>query len=89
MLHTAFECYLSVPVISGHPLVPDSYLTLEKLYRIPHNTISNVVPETCETIYTVLRNELLKVCRKSCEVKREGVGMAMKRMKASNKCRLI
>lgn len=39
----------------------DSYRSLMYFFRVPHNTISKIVPETCRAIYTVLRDDYLKV----------------------------
>lgn len=39
----------------------DSYRSLMYFFRVPHNTISNIIPETCRAIYSVLREEYLKV----------------------------
>lgn len=39
----------------------DSYRSLMLLFRVPHNTISGIVSETCEAIYSALRTEYLKV----------------------------
>lgn len=38
-----------------------SYRQLTFLFRIPHNTISGVVPETCRAIHDTLSVEHLKV----------------------------
>lgn len=39
----------------------DSYRSLMLLFRVPHNTISGIVPETCTAIYSALVNDYLKV----------------------------
>lgn len=39
----------------------DSYKSLMYLFRIPANTISNIVPEVCDAIYSVLKDEFMKV----------------------------
>lgn len=39
----------------------DSYKSLMYLFRIPANTISLIIPEVCDAIYSVLKNEFLKV----------------------------
>lgn len=39
----------------------DSYRSLMLLFRVPHNTISGIVSETCDAIYSALRTEYLKV----------------------------
>lgn len=39
----------------------DSYRSLTFLFRIPHNTISDIVPETCKAIHATLCAEHLKV----------------------------
>lgn len=39
----------------------NDYHSLGRLFRIPHNTISNIVPEVCDAIYTALKNTYLKV----------------------------
>lgn len=36
----------------------DSYRSLMLLFRIPHNTISGIVAETCQAIHLVLRDYL-------------------------------
>lgn len=40
----------------------DSYMSLQYLLRIPQPTISAIVPEVCEAIFKVLKNDYLKVC---------------------------
>lgn len=39
----------------------DSYRSLMHFFRVPHNTISGIVPSTCEAIYSTLSPEYLKV----------------------------
>lgn len=39
----------------------DSYRSLTFLFRVPHNTISGIVPETCKAIHDTLCAEHLKV----------------------------
>lgn len=39
----------------------DSYKSLMYLFRIPANTISIIIPEVCQAIYDVLKDEYLKV----------------------------
>lgn len=39
----------------------DSYRSLMLLFRVPHNTISGIVSETCKAIYSSLVNDYLKV----------------------------
>lgn len=39
----------------------DSYRSLMYLFRIPSNTISVIVPEVCNSIYNVLKDEYMKV----------------------------
>lgn len=39
----------------------DSYRSLMLLFRVPHNTISGIVPKTCEAIYVCLSKDYLKV----------------------------
>ena len=39
----------------------DSYQYLEYMYRIPKQTLSYVIPETCKAIYTALKDKYLKV----------------------------
>lgn len=39
----------------------DSYRSLMLLFRVPHNTISGIVPKTCQAIHKVLCEEYLKV----------------------------
>ena len=36
-------------------------MSLQYLYRIPHNTISTIVPKVCSAIYKVLKDEFLLV----------------------------
>lgn len=40
----------------------DNFRSLQFLFRIPHNTISTVIPEVLDAIYKVLVGEYLKVC---------------------------
>jgi len=42
-------------------LTGDCYQSLEYLYRIARNTLSEMIPETCESFYAVFRQEFLKV----------------------------
>lgn len=42
----------------------DSFRSLMYFFRVPHNTISSIIPETCRAIHSVLCDEHLKV-RKS------------------------
>lgn len=42
-------------------LTGDSYRSLMLLFRVPHNTISGIVPLTCKAIFHSLRTEYLKV----------------------------
>lgn len=39
----------------------DSYRSLMYFFRVPHNTISIIIPETCKAIYSVLKDDYLKV----------------------------
>ncbi|XP_063923528.1 uncharacterized protein LOC135137732 [Zophobas morio] len=39
----------------------DSYKSLMYLFRIPANTISTIIPEVCQAIYNVLKDEYLKI----------------------------
>ena len=39
----------------------DKYQPFEYHYRIARNTLSEMIPETCESIYAVLRQEFRKV----------------------------
>ena len=39
----------------------DSYQSLSYLYRVAENTIGEIVPETCEALYQILKDEYLKV----------------------------
>lgn len=39
----------------------DSYRSLMLLFRVPHNTISGIVSETCKAIYSTLATDFLKV----------------------------
>ncbi|KAJ8301055.1 hypothetical protein KUTeg_022574 [Tegillarca granosa] len=38
----------------------DSYQSLEYLFRIPKQTLSYIIPDTCKAIYTVLKDKYLK-----------------------------
>lgn len=39
----------------------DSYRSLMFLFRVPHNTISDIVPATCKALYDTLCGEFLQV----------------------------
>lgn len=39
----------------------DSYRSLMYFFRVPHNTISGIIPSTCKAIFFSLRPEFLKV----------------------------
>lgn len=39
----------------------DSYKSLMFFFRVPHNTISSIIPETCKAIFDVLKSDHLKV----------------------------
>lgn len=39
----------------------DSYKSLMYLFRIPSNTICTIIPEVCDAIYSVLKNDFMKV----------------------------
>lgn len=39
----------------------EAFRSLCFLFRIPHNTISKIIPQTCEAIYCVLKETFLKV----------------------------
>lgn len=39
----------------------DSFRSLAFLFRVPHNTISTIVPEVCNALYTVLKGIYMKV----------------------------
>lgn len=39
----------------------DSYMSLQYLFRIPQSTISGIIPEVCDAIYSVLKDEYMKV----------------------------
>lgn len=39
----------------------ESFMSLQYLFRIPQSTISKIIPEVCKVIYTVLKNDYLKV----------------------------
>lgn len=39
----------------------DTFRSLAFYFRIPHNTISSIVPETCVAIHSVLKNDYLQV----------------------------
>lgn len=40
----------------------DSYKSLSVLFRIASNTLTKIIPEVCDAIYQVLKDEYLKVC---------------------------
>lgn len=40
----------------------DNFRSLEYLFRIPHNTISSIIPDVLDAIYKVLVDEYLQVC---------------------------
>lgn len=44
----------------------DSYTSLAVLFRVAPSTISLIVPETCDNIYQVLKDNYLKVCSMCC-----------------------
>lgn len=48
----------------------DSYRSLMLLFRVPHNTISGIVPETCKAIYMALCENYLKVRKARMDNKR-------------------
>lgn len=39
----------------------DSFRSLAFLFRVPHNTISTIVPEVCNALYTELKGIYMKV----------------------------
>ena len=39
----------------------NSYVSLQFHFRVKNNTICEIVPETCQAIYDVLKNDYLKV----------------------------
>lgn len=39
----------------------DSYRSLMYFFRVPHNTISGIIPNTCKAIFSSLRTEFMKV----------------------------
>lgn len=39
-----------------------SFKSLQFLFRVPQNTISTIIPEVLDAIYTVLKEDYLKVC---------------------------
>lgn len=39
----------------------DSFMSLQYLFRIPQTTISRIIPEVCDAIYTVLKDKYMKV----------------------------
>lgn len=39
----------------------ESFSSLQYIFRIPQSTISTIVPEVCDAIYAVLKDEFLKV----------------------------
>lgn len=39
----------------------ESFRSLQYVFRIPHNTISTIVPEVFDAIFTVLKDEYMKV----------------------------
>ena len=38
-----------------------SYTDLQYLYRVAKSTVAKIIPETCDAIYTALKNEYMKV----------------------------
>lgn len=39
----------------------ESYTSLQYQYRIEKSTLSKIIPETCEAIYSVLKDDFLTV----------------------------
>lgn len=39
----------------------DSFKSLMFFFRVPHNTISTIIPETCKAVFNVLKTDYLKV----------------------------
>lgn len=39
----------------------ESFRSLQYVFRIPHNTISGIIPEVCDALYKVLQPNYLKV----------------------------
>lgn len=39
----------------------ESFMSLQYIFRIPQPTISRIVPEVCDAIYTVLKDRFMKV----------------------------
>ncbi|XP_065363219.1 putative nuclease HARBI1 [Calliphora vicina] len=39
----------------------ESFRSLQYVFRIPHNTISGIIPEVCDAIYSVLQPNYLKI----------------------------
>lgn len=39
----------------------ETFSSLQYLFRIPQSTISTIVPEVCDAIYEVLKDQFLKV----------------------------
>lgn len=48
----------------------DTFASLQYMFRIPKNTISNFICEVCEAIYNVLKNDHLKVFYIYCNLKK-------------------
>lgn len=44
----------------------ESYRSLQYVFRIPHNTISGIIPEVCDALYKVLQPNYLKVTKHVC-----------------------
>lgn len=48
----------------------DSYRSLTFLFRVPHNTISGIIPQVCKAIYDTLCVDYLKVFKSTkCDIK--------------------
>ena len=56
----ALDPGLRIAITLRYMATGDSYKTLQYGFRVAHNTISKIIPETCEAISLVLSHEVLK-----------------------------
>lgn len=59
-MRKALEPGLRLAITLRYLATGDSYMTLQYGFRVAHNTISNIVADTCEAISAVLQDEVLK-----------------------------
>lgn len=61
-LRKAIPCETRLMITLKYLATGDSFRSLMHFFRVPHNTISGIIPDTCDALYSALNADYLKVC---------------------------